>query len=137
MDKEFVVQAERNKMLPHVIICIACSVGSLELMDYLTDSILLIYAVFFAVFAVAFIELIAKRNREITVKGNVVTDVCRLTPKPKTVQLSEVRTVKRGLFGELMLKNEDGKTLVTVYKFMTGYDEFEKYLIDNNKEIEK
>ena len=135
MDKEFVVQAERNRMLPHVIVCIACSVGSLELMDYLTDSMLLIFAVFLFVFAVLDIELIAKRNHEITVRGSSVTDVSRLTSKQKTVQLSEVKSVKRGLFGELMLKNEDGKTLVIVYKLMTGYDEFEKYLIENNKEI--
>ena len=80
--------------------------------------------------------LIFLKNHEITVSGTTVTNFVRPLNRTSSFTLCEVKSVKRGFLGEIVLKNEDGRTFLTVEKGMTNYEMFIDYLRKNNfKEI--
>ena len=146
MEAEFNVESEQRQLTIYLLISLLTPSLLAELFDLLlssgvfgavnSDLWLVRLLLWSGVALVLGYFLVFRKNHEIAVKGSTLTDTFRVLNQTKTVYLSEIKTVKRGFLGEIVLKNEDGKTLLTVEKAMTNYEMFIEYLRKNNfKEI--
>ena len=138
MDNEFTLVTQNKGRLKYLLITLAPPVAIEYLLSYLIKSgvfgenirskapIILAVVVSLLVLIIGYF-MIFRKNHVIAVKGTVITDHFTFFNKTNTIHISEVKSVKYNLLGEIVLKGADGKTLLTVEKGMTNYDMFEEW----------
>ena len=138
MDNEFTLVTQNKGRLKYLLITLAPPVAIEYLLSYLIKSgvfgenirskapIILAVVVSLLVLIIGYF-MIFRKNHVVTVKGTVITDHLTMFNKTNTIHISEVKSVKYNLLGEIVLKGADGKTLLTVEKGMTNYDMFEEW----------
>ncbi len=73
--------------------------------------------------------LIFRKNHTLTVEGSSIRDTNFMTNRVcATVESREIRSVRRNLLGEWLLKDENGKTLIRVESNMSERDLLKAWL---------
>jgi hypothetical protein len=93
--------------------------------DFLTA--LVVFLVAMAWIIIAGVRLIFRKNHNYVIADNTI-NVTEFTGKTRTVSIRDVASYKRNWLGELVLKDSEGKTLLTAEANMENFDLFKEYL---------
>lgn len=147
MERDFTLTTQQRGRLKYLLITLVIPLVAEYLFSYLINSgvfgsisgrtaYFILVSVVCSLLLVFGYFLIFRKIHTVAVNGTTITDHITVLNKTNTVHISEIKSVKRNFLGEIVLKNADGKTLLTVENGMTNFAEFEEYLKDNNfKEI--
>ncbi|MBQ9393480.1 MAG: hypothetical protein IJU18_05770 [Oscillospiraceae bacterium] len=81
--------------------------------------------------------LIFRKNHTLTVEGSTISEKDMMSNRIRTtVSASQIRSVRRNLLGEWLLKDENGKTLLCVESNMSERDLLEVWLAGHGLTVE-